>query len=106
MSKTHFPDTIRKLPEFDGAFDAHRLPAEGCEVLFATYPAGTTLATHTHETHNLGIITEGQLILTMDGKSATYGPGDWYEVPANREHAASFDVETSEIEFWFSADAL
>ena len=30
-----------------------------------------------------------------------YGPGDWYHVPARAEHAARFETETSEIEFWF-----
>jgi quercetin dioxygenase-like cupin family protein len=49
------------------------------------------------------VITEGQLILTMDGETSVYGPGEWYEVPANRPHAAEFDVPTSEIEFWFAA---
>ena len=40
----HFPAEIRALPDFDGPFDAYRLQAEGCEVLFAIYPAGTSIA--------------------------------------------------------------
>lgn len=99
----YFPDLIHKLPEFDGPFDAHRLQADGCEVLFASYPAGTCIDTHTHETRNVGVITRGQLTLTKDGEVSTYGPGDWYEVGARQEHAARFDVDTSEIEFWFVA---
>ena len=104
MKNSHFPELIRKLPDYEGQFDAHRLGAENCDVLFASYPAGTRIDTHTHATHNVGLITRGQLVLTMDGEVSTYGPGEWYEVPANREHAASFDVETSEIEFWFAAE--
>ena len=103
MKNAHFPKLIRNLPDFDGPFDAHRLAADRCEVLFASYPAGTSIDTHTHATHNVGVITEGQLILSMDGETSVYGPGDWYEVPAEREHAARFDVPTSEIEFWFAA---
>ena len=34
----HFPPLIRALPAFEGAFDAFRLRAERCDVLFATYP--------------------------------------------------------------------
>jgi quercetin dioxygenase-like cupin family protein len=102
MARHHFPEIIRGLPDFDGPFDAHRLAAQGCEVLFASYPAGTSIDTHTHPTRNVGVITEGELILTRGGSETRYGPGDWYHVDANEEHAARFDVATSEIEFWFT----
>jgi len=101
MAKPHFPDLVRNLPEFDGPFDAFRLAAEGCEVLFASYPAGTTIEPHTHPTENVGVITQGELILTRGGEETRYGPGDWYHVDANEEHAARFEVDTSEVEFWF-----
>ena len=101
MSKPHFPGLIRGLPEFEGPFDAFRLAAEGCDVLFASYPAGTVIEAHTHPTRNVGVITEGELILTKGDEVTRYGPGDWYEVLANEEHAARFDVATSEVEFWF-----
>ena len=100
---THFPVQLRDLPKFDGPFDAYKLRAEGCDVLFASYPAGTTIATHSHETDNTGVITQGELILTVDGMEQRYGVGSWYHVPANVAHAARFDVPTSEIEFWFEA---
>jgi len=102
MSNTHFPELIQQLPDFEGPFDAHRLAAAGCEVLFASYPAGTSIDAHTHRTNNVGVITEGELILTIDAVETRYGPGDWYRVDANEEHVARFDVQTSEIEFWFS----
>jgi hypothetical protein len=43
MTAPHFPELIRSLAPFDGPFDAYRLAAEGCEVLFASYPAGTEI---------------------------------------------------------------
>ena len=97
----HFPKLLRDLPPFDGPFDAFRLAADDCDVLFASYPAGTEIPTHTHDTENVGVITQGQLILSMDGKESRYGPGDWYHVPKYAEHSARFDKDTSEIEFWF-----
>lgn len=96
-----FPDQIRSLPAFDGPFDAHKLSAEGCDVLFASYPAGTKIDAHTHATGNCGVITAGELILITDGKEYHYGPGDWYQLAAEQVHAARFEVDTSEIEFWF-----
>jgi quercetin dioxygenase-like cupin family protein len=101
MSQDHFPDLIRQLPQFDGPFDAYRLAAGGCDVLFASYPAGTEIKPHDHPTRNCGVITRGELILTCSGKETIYGVGDWYYLDANVEHAARFEVETSEIEFWF-----
>jgi len=98
----HFPPEIEALPDFDGPFDAYRLRSEGCEVLFATYPAGTSIAPHTHPTNNVGVITKGQLSLTIDDQVTTYGPGEWYHVPVGIEHAAQFDTDSAEIEFWFT----
>lgn len=103
MSRSHFPELLRKLPEYDGRFDAHRLAAEKCEVLFASYPAGTEIDAHTHPTRNVGVITEGELILTKGGQERRYGIGEWYTLEPDEEHAARFEVATSEIEFWFEA---
>ena len=105
MSRLHFPDRIRSLPRFAGPFDAYQLSATDCEVLFASYPAGTEIEPHTHPTENFGVITEGELILIVDGKESRYGPGDWYHLLPEHLHAARFEVDTSEIEFWFDADA-
>lgn len=102
MSKPHFPDLIRDLPDFDGPFDAYRLAAENCEVLFASYPAGTQIEPHTHPTENVGVITEGELILIKGNQETRFGPGEWYHLAAEEEHAARFEVPTSEVEFWFS----
>lgn len=97
----HFPQQLLSLPKFDGPFDAYKLAAQNCDVLFASYPGGTNIAPHTHETDNVGVITQGELILIIDGQEHRYGPGDWYHVSAQAVHAARFEQETSEIEFWF-----
>jgi quercetin dioxygenase-like cupin family protein len=99
----HFPKLLRSLPPFEGPFDAYKLAAKGCDVLFASYPKGTVIPPHHHDTENVGVITQGELILTVDGKETRYGPGHWYHVPAKATHAARFETETSEIEFWFHA---
>ncbi len=96
-----FPEKIQALEPFSERFDAFRLRAEGADVLFATYPAGTAIEPHDHDTENHGVITKGELILIRDGAEERYGPGDWYHVAAGEEHAARFEVETEEIEFWF-----
>jgi quercetin dioxygenase-like cupin family protein len=99
----HFPKLLRDLPPFDGPFDAYKLEAKGCDVLFASYPKGTEIPPHSHDTENVGVITQGELILTMNGNETRYRAGQWYLVPAKTTHAARFEMETSEIEFWFHA---
>lgn len=96
-----YPDRIKALPLYDGRFDAHKLEAKGSDVLFASYPAGTSIPFHVHDTDNYGVITRGELILSMNGKVTKVCVGEWYHVPANVEHSAKFETETDEIEFWF-----
>ena len=98
-----YPSRIKQLPLYDGRFDAYKLEAKDSDVLFASYPAGTEIPTHSHDTENHGVITKGELILTVGGETSRIGVGQWYHVPANVEHAARFEVETDEIEFWFKA---
>lgn len=97
----HFPDRIKTLPLYDGQFNAYQLKASECDALFASYPAGTRIPPHSHETENHGIITRGELILSMNGKENRIGVGEWYSIPALTEHSAYFEVDTDEIEFWF-----
>jgi quercetin dioxygenase-like cupin family protein len=96
-----YPSKIKSLPSYDGRFDAYRLEARNSEVLFASYPAGTAIPPHSHDTENHGVITKGELILTMGDREQRFGVGDWYTVPKGAEHAARFEVETDEVEFWF-----
>ena len=97
-----YPKRIKELPLYDGRFDAYKLEADNSQVLFASYPAGTEIPPHKHDTDNHGVITKGELILTMAGKTERISVGQWYHVPANVEHSASFEVETDEVEFWFN----
>jgi quercetin dioxygenase-like cupin family protein len=92
MDRSDFlPSRIRQLPEFEGPFDAYKLAAEGADVLFATYPAGTTIEPHQHDTENTGVIIRGELIMQKDGVESRYGPGDWYHILPGVVHEARFE---------------
>jgi quercetin dioxygenase-like cupin family protein len=97
----YYPAIIRNLPDFEGQFEAYKLEAPNCDVLFASYPAGTVIKAHSHSTENVGVITKGELLLTVEGETKRISAGDWYHVPAEIEHSAEFKEETAEIEFWF-----
>lgn len=101
MTPEHFPDRIRMLPRYSGRFEAFQLANPDVDVLFASYPAGTTIEPHTHDTENFGVITKGTLILIVDGQEQQFQSGDWYHLPPHTVHAARFEEDTAEIEFWF-----
>lgn len=101
----NYPEKIKQLPLYEGSFDAYKLEAKDSDVLFASYPAGTTIPFHRHATDNHGVITKGELVLTMNGNTKKFSVGQWYHIPANVEHSASFATETDEIEFWFKQGA-
>jgi len=43
-----YPNRIKALPLYDGRFDTYKLEAKDSDVLFASYPAGTSIPPHVH----------------------------------------------------------
>ena len=42
----------------------------------------------------LGCLLKGELLLTVDDATTTVSTGQWYYVPANKEHSAEFREDT------------
>jgi quercetin dioxygenase-like cupin family protein len=101
-----FPDRIRALEPFRERFAAFRLRAEACNVLFATYPAGTEIEPHTHPSDKWCVVLRGRIVLAVNGSEQDLGPGEWYHIPPRTRHSARCAVETEQIEFWFKPPAL
>ena len=99
-----FPPRIRSLEPFSERFEAFRLAARNCDVLFASYPAGTRIEAHIHDTENWGVITGGEMMLTVAGRETRYEPGDRYHIAPRTLHAVRCAVDTEEIEFWFTPE--
>jgi quercetin dioxygenase-like cupin family protein len=76
-----FKCELRSLPRFEGPFDAFKLETKDCDVLVASYLRGTEIPPHHHETENVGVITQGELVLTLNGKDTRHGPGKWFHIP-------------------------
>lgn len=45
-------------------------------------------SSHTHPVETAHIILDGEMALTRDGETRTYGPGERCDVPANAQHSA------------------
>ena len=95
------PSSLLKLFTHHTRFDALKFDAEGAEIYVARYPAGTVIEPHSHPTENYGVITRGELVLITNGTEKRFGAGSWYHLDPNEVHAARFEQETEEIEFWF-----
>ena len=96
-----FPDKLHVLEAFRGRFEARRVQSEKVDIYFASYPAGTHIKEHSHDTDNYGVITQGALYLTVNGKEEKHGVGSWYHVPEGTPHSACFTEDSAEIELWF-----
>ncbi|TDC85501.1 cupin domain-containing protein [Micromonospora sp. KC606] len=113
VDESAFPACIDRFPteedwvvQGDLRIPARKLPADGCDVVFATYPAGLTLTPHRHDDLDItGVVTRGLVRLTIDGDERRYGPGDWFHVPPSVEHSALYEQETSEVEIVFPVGA-
>lgn len=97
----HFPEKIQLLEKFSEHFDAYRLQTDKVDIYFAEYPAGKKIEPHSHDSENFGLVTLGCLELAAEGKTRNYRAGEWYHLPANTEHAATFAEDTAIIELWF-----
>jgi quercetin dioxygenase-like cupin family protein len=66
-----------------------KLRAEGYARIFTWQDrAGAFYPDHTHPAETAHIILEGEMTLTQEGKTQTYGPGDRVDVPAGAVHSA------------------
>ncbi len=91
MKPQEYPDFIKSLPQAD-------LPVQGAagwllngnngQVLFLQTDETTLVPDHSHG-DQWGIVIEGEMELTIGGKTDTYHQGDSYFIPAGTVHKAT-----------------
>lgn len=89
---TPYPEMIRGLPEIDISLEGVRgwlIQGEDRQVvLFDLDPIGV-VPPHSH-CAQWGMVIDGKMELTIDGKAKIYNKGDWYYVPPGIVHSAKF----------------
>ncbi len=98
-----FPATIRALPRVDlGGADVYVHDAPGTQVLFIELPIGrapVTVPTHTHD-EEWGIVVEGEIQMSIDGREETHGPGSTHHLPKGVPHSFRFAPGTASIHYF------
>lgn len=103
---TVYPDMIRNLPEID-------IPLKGVRgwllqggdrqiVFFDIEPVGE-VPPHAH-CAQWGFVLDGEMSLTIGGKTAVYRKGDWYFIPEGVTHSATFLSRVNVIDVFDAPD--
>ncbi|MHA1448986.1 MAG: cupin domain-containing protein [Candidatus Hodarchaeales archaeon] len=102
MTAESYPEIIRNLPEADVSLPGVQAwIAQGKEfqvVFFEIEPTGA-LPPHSHSAQ-FGIVIEGEMTLTIDGKSKKYVKGDSYYIPEGIVHQAEFHTSFRAMDFF------
>ena len=103
---TQFPDIIAKLPEADVAFtgaEVRLLRGPTASAIFVEALKDMEVPSHTHAAQ-WGIVVDGEMRLTIGGRTGTYRRGDEYLIPAGTPHAATLRAGTRVIDFFDDKD--
>ncbi|UCE95758.1 MAG: cupin domain-containing protein [Candidatus Bathyarchaeota archaeon] len=98
-----FPSVIKDLPEADLPFNdvkAWILQGDKTQLIFFEMQPTALVPEHSHSYPQWGLVVNGKMRLTIDGKTQTIEKGDSYLIPANAKHKAKFLTETQVIDLF------
>lgn len=85
-----FPEIIRKLPKADipiEGLQSFLLQGENQQVVFMAFKNTVEISEHSHEAQ-WGVVLDGKIELTIDGKKHLMKKGDTYYIPKDVKHSA------------------
>ena len=91
MDDRNFPDVVKNLPMADLPFrgvNAWFIQGEKHQLVFFEIETYAVIPEHIHPYDQWGVVVDGQMELTIDGKPRVVGKGDDYVIPANSKHGA------------------
>jgi quercetin dioxygenase-like cupin family protein len=97
-----FPSPIRNLPEADIPLEgvkAYLSQSDTHQIIFMEFEKEVDLPEHSHAAQ-VGIVLEGKIGLTIDGKRKTYAKGDRYYIPAGVLHSGRVYAGYADITFF------
>ena len=98
-----YPTVITDLPEADIPFKGIKawiLQSEKRQLVFFEMQPTAVVPEHRHSYPQWGMLIEGEMKLTMNGKTRLCHKGDEYLIPANAKHHATFQTKTRVIDLF------
>ena len=98
-----YPDVITNLPEADIQFKGIKawiLQGEKNQLVFFEMEPSAQVPEHSHDYPQWGIMIEGKMELTIDGKTRIIEKGDEYVIPAKAKHYVRFLSKSRVIDFF------
>ncbi|HNQ22849.1 MAG TPA: cupin domain-containing protein [Phycisphaerae bacterium] len=102
MAAASFPSLITDLPEADLPFSGLRawiLQGTERQAAFFDIDAIGDVAPHSHG-EQWGVVIEGEMELTIEGRTQRLTRGDAYHIPAGAVHSARFRRRTLAIDVY------
>jgi len=98
-----FPKVITDLPEVDIAFKGAKawiLQGERHQLVFFEFEPSAQVPEHSHDYPQWGMVIEGKMELTIDGKTKIIEKGDEYVIPAKAKHYIRFLSKCRVMDFF------
>jgi len=98
-----FPTVITALPEADMPFQGMKawiLQGENHQLIFFEMQPTAIVPEHSHNYPQWGMLIQGEMRLTINGKTRTIRKGDEYLIPAQAKHQATFQTKTRVMDFF------
>jgi quercetin dioxygenase-like cupin family protein len=98
-----YPAVITRLPEAEISIEgikARILQGEKHQLVFFEMEPSTQVPEHCHDYDQWGIMIDGKMELTINGKTRTCEKGDEYLIPAKAPHKAKFACKSRVMDFF------
>ena len=106
MMKEIFPEAIRELPEADipiQGITAFLSQDKNHQIVFMHFSQDTEVPAHSHGPQ-WGIVLEGKIALTVEGREQTYTKGDRFYILEGESHSAKIHAGYASMEFFADKD--
>ncbi|MBA7568537.1 hypothetical protein ES708_10266 [subsurface metagenome] len=106
LKENFFPEIITNLPEADIPIEgvhSYLFQGENQQFIFMSFENYVEVPEHSHEAQ-WGVILDGEIELTIDGKKCTFAKEDTYFIPKDVKHSARIRKGYKDLTFFNQKD--